>query len=190
MRNRAGANLRFKTPELVPRSAGVAALEGGCELQDGSTLVFCVVGLAIGSAAGIPSAAQSLKHGHHNLRTSCTLRLLIALHINVRRTWYEFMLKQFNPDDVDYGRWIEHERQAFIEARIRNPYFLYSLCTTLGVAVVAVVCIKLWIDHRRAMWITAEMMADIYNQDAYSRRIAQEAIEKIQHPHRTLQSRD
>ena len=31
------------------------------------------------------------------------------------------------------------------------------------------------------MWITAEMMADIYNQDAYSRQVAQEAIEQIQH---------
>src|SRR5258708_29358172 len=41
-----------------------------------------------------------------------------------------------------------------------------------------VVCAKLRIDQRRSMRITAEMMADIYNQDAYSRRIAQEAIEK------------
>ena len=93
-------------------------------------------------------------------------------------TWYEFMLKQFNPNDVDYGRWLERERQAFIEARLKNPYFLYSLCTTIGLLLMAAVCAKLWIDHRRAMWITAEMMADIYNQDAYSRRIAQEAIEK------------
>src|SRR5260370_22516917 len=37
---------------------------------------------------------------------------------------------------------------------------------------------KLWIDHRREMWITAEIMADIYNQDAYSRRVAEEAIAK------------
>jgi chromosome segregation ATPase len=28
------------------------------------------------------------------------------------------------------------------------------------------------------MWITAEMMADVYNQDAYSRGVAQEAIER------------
>src|SRR5271165_6746945 len=28
---------------------------------------------------------------------------------------------------------------------------------------------KQWIDHRRAMWITAEMMTDLYNHDAYSR---------------------
>ena len=88
------------------------------------------------------------------------------------------MLRQFNPDDVDYGRWIERERRAFIDARVRNPYFMYSLCTSLGLLLGSVVYMKLRIDHRRAMWITAEMMADIYNQDAYSRRIAQEAIEK------------
>lgn len=93
-------------------------------------------------------------------------------------TWYEFMLKQFNPDNLDYGRWIEQQRRAFIEARIKNPYFLYALCTTMGLLLMTGVCTKLWIDHRRGMWITAEMMADIYNQDAYSRRVAQEAIER------------
>jgi len=31
------------------------------------------------------------------------------------------MLKQFNPDDVDYGLWIERQRRALIEARMKNP---------------------------------------------------------------------
>ena len=93
-------------------------------------------------------------------------------------TWYEFMLKQFNPDNLDYGRWLEQQRRAFIDARVKNPYFLYGLCTTIGLLLMTAVSTKLWIDHRREMWITAEMMADIYNQDAYSRRVAQEAIER------------
>lgn len=93
-------------------------------------------------------------------------------------TWYEFMLKQFNPDDLDYGSWIEQQRRALIDARAKNPYFQYSLCTTIGLLLMTAVCTKLWIDHRREMWITAEMMADIYNQDAYSRRVAKEAIER------------
>ena len=93
-------------------------------------------------------------------------------------TWYEFLLKQINPNERDYGRWLEHERQAFIEARLKNPYLLYSLCTTIGLLLMAAVCAKLRIDHRRSMWITAEMMADIYNQDAHSRRIAHEAIDR------------
>src|SRR5258708_19750581 len=37
---------------------------------------------------------------------------------------------------------------------------------------------KVWIDYGRAMWITAEMMADVHNQDVYSRWVAEEAIEK------------
>jgi hypothetical protein len=93
-------------------------------------------------------------------------------------TWYEFMLKQFNPDNLDYGSWIEQQRRAFIEARIKNPYFLYGLSTTIALLLLTGICAKVWIDHKREMWITAEMMADIYNQDAYSRRIAQEAIER------------
>jgi hypothetical protein len=88
------------------------------------------------------------------------------------------MLRQFNPSNLDYGSWIEQQRRALIDACIQNPYFLYGLCTTLALLLMTAVCAKLWIDHRREMWITAEMMADIYNQDAYSRRAAQEAIER------------
>lgn len=95
-----------------------------------------------------------------------------------RDTWYEFLLKQFNPNGIDYGQWLERERQSFIEARLKNPYFLYSLSTTVALMVMAVVCAKSRIDHRRTMWITAEMMADLYNQDTYSRKVAQEAIER------------
>jgi hypothetical protein len=88
------------------------------------------------------------------------------------------MLKQFNPDNIDYGSRIEQQRREFIAARVKNPYFSYSLCTTIALLVLAAICAKLWIDHRRAMWITAEMMADVYNQDAYSRQVAQQAIDR------------
>jgi hypothetical protein len=88
------------------------------------------------------------------------------------------MLKQFNPDNFDYGNWVEQQRRHFIEGRAKNPYFLYSIGTTLALLIATATCAKLRIDHRRAMWITAEMMSDLYNQDAYSRQIAQEAIER------------
>jgi hypothetical protein len=93
-------------------------------------------------------------------------------------TWYEFMLKQFNRDNFNYGEWVEQQRREFIESRAKNPYFLYSLGATLALLVAIAICAKLSIDHRRTMWITAEMMADIYNQDAYSRQVAREAIER------------
>ena len=134
-----------------------------------------ILGLVIGNTVGLPGTAQSQTRSSQPQQSAAPSAPAPYQH---QDTWYEFVLRQFNPDDVDYGRWIERERQAFIEARLKNPYFLYSLCATLVLLSMAVVCAKLWIDHRRAMWITAEMMADIYNQDAYSRRIAQEAIEK------------
>ena len=137
-------------------------------------LTFCVlaVGLAFSSArAGAePNASQS-----RTVKASSTS----AQPLYTRQdTWYEFILKQFNPHDIDYGQWLEHERKAFLEARLRNPYFVYCAATTLALLVMGIVCAKLGVDHRRAMWITAEMMADLYNQDAYSRKIAQDAIER------------
>jgi hypothetical protein len=95
-----------------------------------------------------------------------------------RDTWYEFLFKQFNRDNLDYGAWMERRRQAFLEARMRNPYFGYSLLTTLGLLLMVTICIKFRMDHRRAMRITAEMMADVYNHDLYSRQMANDAIQK------------
>ena len=76
-------------------------------------------------------------------------------------TWYEFLLKQFNPSNFDYGAWIEERRQVFLDASVRNPYFKYSLGTTIALLIMAMLYTKQWIDHRRAMWITAEMMTDL-----------------------------
>jgi len=137
-------------------------------------LTFCVlaIGLALSSArsGAEPHASQS-----RTAKASGTPARPLYTH---QDTWYEFLLKQFNPHDIDYGQWLEHERKAFLEARLRNPYFVYCAATTLALLLMGIVCAKLRIDHRRAMWITAEMMADLYNQDAYSRKTAQEAIER------------
>ncbi len=95
-----------------------------------------------------------------------------------RETWHEFLLKQFNPRDVDYGGWLEKRRQAFLEATVREPHFWYSLSATTGLLFALVAYTKLCLDHRRRMRITAEMMADIYTHDLYSRQSASEAIEK------------
>ncbi len=95
-----------------------------------------------------------------------------------RDTWYEFLLKQFNPSNFDYGAWMEERRQVFLDASVRNSYFKYSLGTTIALLVVAMLYTKQWIDHRRAMWITAEMMTDLYNHDLYSRDVAEKAIQK------------
>ena len=95
-----------------------------------------------------------------------------------RDIWYEFLLKQFNPDDIDYGSWLEKRRQAFLEVSVQNPYFQYSAGATLALVLMILLVVKQRVDHRRSMWITAEMMTDLYNHDAYSRQVAREAIER------------
>lgn len=93
-------------------------------------------------------------------------------------TWYEFILKQFNPDNIDYGSWVERQRHNLIELHLKNRYFLYSVWSTIALILVTAAGLKQRIDHHRAMSITAEMMADLYNQEAYSRQTAQGAIER------------
>src|SRR5579884_3409065 len=93
-------------------------------------------------------------------------------------TWYEFLLRQFNPDDLDYGKWMEQHRRVFLDASVRNPYFQYSACITILLLITVLLYGKKWTDHRRVLWITAEMMTDLYNHDAYSRQIARDAIRK------------
>lgn len=93
-------------------------------------------------------------------------------------TWYEFLLKQFNPDNLDYGRSMDLRRRSFLDASGRNPYFQYSAFITVLLLTSILLYAKKWVDNRRTLWITAEMMTDLYKHDAYSRRIAREAIQK------------
>lgn len=93
-------------------------------------------------------------------------------------TWYEFLLKQFNPTDFDYGAWMEQRRQAFLDASARNPYFKYCWGLSIALMLLALMHAKQRIDHSRMMWVTAEMMADLYNHDSYSRKVAENAIQK------------
>ena len=95
-----------------------------------------------------------------------------------RDTWYEFLLKQFNPRNFDYGAWLEKRREAFLEATVKEPYFWYSVSVTVGMLLMMAACTKLYLDHRRSMRVTAEMMADVYSHDLLSRQAAAEAIEK------------
>ena len=93
-------------------------------------------------------------------------------------TWYEFLLRQLNPNNFDYGAWMEERRQVFLNESVRNPYFNYSAGVTLALMLMSAFFAKQWIDQRRTLWITAEMMADLYNHDLYSRDVAEEAIRK------------
>jgi hypothetical protein len=95
-----------------------------------------------------------------------------------RDTWYEFLLKQFNQSNFDYGAWLERRREVFLQATVKEPHFWYSVSVTAGMLLILVAYIKLYRDHRRSMRVTAEMMADLYSHDLISRQAATEAIEK------------
>jgi len=107
-------------------------------------------------------------------------------------TWYEFLLKQFNPSDIDYGKWMEERRRVFLEAGAKNPYFPYSFWLTLWSLFVMVAYAKLRIDRRRERYLTEEMLTDLYNQDLYSRQAAREAIamynNHVEHCNRAIEA--
>jgi len=135
-----------------------------------------LLGLTAASASGLQKASQPTNTPRSNSQDD-TARPTQPTYLR-HETWYDFMLKQLTPDKTDYGVRIEQYRRKFIEDGLKNPYFLYSLYMTIALLIATAVVVKLWIDHRRSMWITAEMMADLYNQDSYSRQVAQEAIER------------
>ena len=140
-----------------------------------ATVALAVVGLmTVGSAVAQQGRqSQRASHGQQQAQPDARPRTQAARPMYQRGdTWYEFLLKQFNPSNFDYGAWIEERRQVFLDESVRNPYFKYSLGTTIALLVMAMLYTKQWIDHRRAMWITAEMMTDLYNHDAYSRGVA------------------
>jgi len=95
-----------------------------------------------------------------------------------RETWYEALLKKWNPSNFDYGRWLEERREALLEATANQPQFWYSLFITAWSVFLMAACAKLLLDNRRRMRLTDEMMADVYSHDLYSREVAREAIER------------
>ncbi|MCU1298592.1 MAG: hypothetical protein JWO91_2870 [Acidobacteriaceae bacterium] len=127
----------------------------------------------------------------HSCRSAVVFMILLglarSLHAQTRptqhslhqqETWYEFMLKQFNPSGFDYGAWLERRRRAFLEATLSTPYFWYSCSATAALFLLFIAYTKLQIDHRRSFRVTSDVMADLYNHDSYSRQIAKAAIEK------------
>ena len=109
-----------------------------------------------------------------------------------RETWYEAFFNKWNSSNFDYGRWLEERRRAFLEATVNHPQFWYSLIVTVWSVFLMAACAKLLLDNRRRMRVTAEIMADVYSHNLYSREIAKEAIERhnqhIEHCNRAVET--
>jgi hypothetical protein len=87
------------------------------------------------SAVAVHGQRQAQPQGQHQTPPASAIYLR-------HDTWYEFLLKQFNPSNFDYGAWIEERRQVFLDASVRNSYFKYSLCTTIALLVMAMLYTK------------------------------------------------
>jgi hypothetical protein len=93
-----------------------------------------------------------------------------------QQTWYGALLRQFNPDNLDWGQWLEQRRQAFLDQTADNPYFKYSFVTTTLLILLAIAFAKSQIDKSRILWLAQERHEALLDQDKHSRRIAHEAI--------------
>jgi hypothetical protein len=77
-----------------------------------------------------------------------------------QQTWYGALLRQFNPDNLDWGHWLEQRRDAFLEQTAANPYFKYGLVTTTLLMLLAIALAKSQIDKSRIKWLAAERHED------------------------------
>jgi hypothetical protein len=148
------------------------------------TVAIVTLGL-LGLTTTVRTSAQLERHARVTMQAKEEHQANAALRARApsstyqgRETWYEFLLRQFNPNNFDYGAWMEERRQLLLNESVRNSYFMYSAGVTLALLLMTMFCAKQWIDQRRVLWITAEMMADLYNHDLHSRDVAEKAIRK------------
>lgn len=95
-----------------------------------------------------------------------------------QRTWYDAFLKSWNPNDINYGDWLEQRRQAFLDATVNQPQFWYSLSVTVLALLVVAVLTKRLIDAGRKVEAMEVAAADVYSHDLYSREVAREVTKK------------
>ncbi len=92
--------------------------------------------------------------------------------------FFHYSTKLVNKNDVDYGALIEERRRAFLEASLSNPFFWYSALTTGLVMLLMLMYGIRVLGERRKLWRAAELLTDTWNQEQYSRAVADAAVEK------------
>jgi hypothetical protein len=95
-----------------------------------------------------------------------------------KEDFFHFATKQVNPNETDWGAWIERRRQVFMEAMVANPFFWYSALAT-GLLIVLMVAYGVRVmDEKRKLWHAAEILTDVWNQEQHSQSVAQIATER------------
>ena len=92
--------------------------------------------------------------------------------------FYEFVLRQLNPNDKDWGGWYEERRAALSGAALHNPYFWYCLGLTLAFLAILAALLKSQSDQDRQYDIMGERLEEVRKFAANSHRVALEAIDK------------
>ena len=86
--------------------------------------------------------------------------------------------KLVNKSDYDWGAWLAERRRSFVESSVGNPFFWYSALTTVFLLLLMTAYGVRVLDEKRKLWRAAEILTDVWNQDQYSRAIAQAEVEK------------
>ena len=122
--------------------------------------------------------------GHHTAAPAASLsagdsaspapRHLYEHHLN----FYEFVLRQLNPNDKDWGGWYEERRAALFDAALHDPYFWYCLGLTLAFLAIVAALLKSQSDQERQYDIMGERLDEVRKFAANSHQVALEAIDK------------
>jgi hypothetical protein len=139
------------------------------------TQVSVIVLIACTSLSGQTRAPSGARSTTSDLTSTSQAATRVHLYGD---TWYDFFLRQFNPDNLDRGAWIEQRRQIFLDATARNPCFKYSLLVTALLLVAMVFTTKYWYDLRKIQWIHSAQLADVSSHDRQSHDAAREAIRR------------
>jgi len=144
-------------------------------------LKVLTLGLALVSCAPVTGQTQGGRSPEHARQPapqpSTGARPITAAPL-YRDTWYDFVVRQFNPDRRNWGDWIEERRQALLDASARNPYFKYSLVSTLLLLMALGAWTKALSDLSRTKCIFEEQLTEALRHDQYSREGAREAIRR------------
>ncbi len=138
--------------------------------------MICVAWLALTAAAPVFGKTPSAERPRQMVAPPYQHPVIVTRPY--QQTWYDALLRQFNPDNLDWGHWLEQRREAFLEQTAANPYFKYSLVTTTLLILLSIALAKSEIDKSRIKWLAEERHDDLLAQDKYSRRTAHEAIRK------------
>jgi hypothetical protein len=122
--------------------------------------------------------------GHHTAAPAASLSARDSASPAPRRLYehnlnfYEFVLRQLNPNDKDWGAWYELRREALVDSSIDNSDFWYCFWLTLALIVTGSAWVKSLCDRTRETHIMGEQMDEVREFAANSHRVALEAIDK------------